>query len=107
MGRQPLQTIKIFCDSPIHEDTKAGKKAQCVHREKYRSQSHLSSQPQAIDGKLGRFSGSCWVPGGEINHLSQGGKFYFYAINFNELGNILTNAAIRKYPRLAVGLSVA
>lgn len=77
MGRQPLQTIKIFCDNPIEEFTKAGKKAQCVYRDKSESQSNLSSQPQAIDGKLGRFSGSCRVPGGEINHSSQGGKFYF------------------------------
>lgn len=82
MVRQPLQTIKIFCDNPIHEDTKAGKKAQCEYRDKSRSQTHLSSQSQAIDGKPDRFSGSCWAPGGEINHVSQGGKFYFLRHQF-------------------------
>lgn len=82
MGRQPLQTIKIFCDNPIHEETKAREKAHCVYGDKSRSQSHLSSHPQVIDCKLGRFSGSCRVPGGEKNQLSQGGKFYLLRHQF-------------------------
>lgn len=59
----------------MDEDTKAEKNAHSVHRDKSRSQIHLRSQPQAKNTKPARFSGSCWVPGGEINQVSQGGKF--------------------------------
>lgn len=75
MSRQALQTIKIFCDNPIHEETKATERDHSVHGDESLSLSHLRSHPQIIDGKLGRFSGSCELPGAGKNQLSQGGKF--------------------------------
>lgn len=70
MVRQLIHTVKIFCDNPIHEDTKAENGTQCVSREKSRTQA------KAKTGKPGGCSGPSWVPAGEISQVSQGGKFH-------------------------------